>query len=635
MIRISDALVLAGTKLRTRKVRTIVSVTTASLLFGILAIAIIIVAGVIQSGRLYLNDGLSSRYLITFSNPASFGNDDTPEIRARALEIYNERIQSMKAEAKRLGIEFNVSSEEKVILKEQSYEYLNTTAPSVIQAQREASLSKSAAANSKEAALKHAQNYNPKSAYEPVVGVLPESGALFDMPGGKEDIEKTVNGLSSGQQPSYSDSSPELTDGWSYLEPEITDAFLLDKQLLQTQKNSNDIPIIAPMSRVASALGLPKLRDDASSQEKLDRVTYMRQNAHKVTFSICYRNSVSQDRVMEAGRVRDEIKKNATNKDYQKPDLVYGLPKSDDCAASAVQSDNRSKIVKDLAAKQDQFKEKFGEVVTPFQQRVSFRVVGLSPEMATNFSTVGALASTVLGSSLYGNWVVPMDLYTAMPDNSMYAKFLPGRDSLTAPQMQVFGFGTVIEFNNPNDMKRYYNEQNCRDAQCGGAPFLMPFGSNSLLIDQVQDFSTKAMLIVGSIIGGIAALISMGIVGRVLADSRRETAVFRAIGASRNDIRIVYSIYTCIYSLIIAAIALALGLVGAVILNNNYSQEATAQALTAMPLADQSLVFSFIGVWPEALLALVGLVIASGFVSMLLPLARNLARNPIKDMRDE
>ncbi|RYF29536.1 MAG: FtsX-like permease family protein [Chloroflexi bacterium] len=635
MIRIGDALILAGTKLRTRKVRTIVSVVTASLLFGILAVAIIVVAGIIQSGRAYLADGLSSRYLLTFSNPAAFGNDDTPEIRARALEIYNERVQNMKAEAKRLGIEFDVSSEEKTLIKDQSSEYLNTGAPSVMQAQRESSQTKTTTANSAETALKHAQNYNPKTAYEPKIGVLPESGSLIDMPGGKEDVKKTSGGISSEQQFGYNASTPELTNGWSYLDPEITNAFLLDKQLLQTQKNTNDIPIIAPMSKISSALGLPKLRDDASTQEKLERVMYIRQNAHKVTFSVCYRNSVSQDRMMEAARVSDEIKKNATNKDYQKPNLIYDLPKADDCAATTVQSDTRSKSEKELDAKQNQFKEKFGEVVAPFQQRVSFRVVGLSPEMSTNFSTVSVLASTVLGSSLYGNWVIPLDLYDAMPDNAAYKKFLPANDNLTNTPMSVYGFGTVIEFNNSNDMKRYYSERNCQDVQCAGQPYLMPFGSNSLLVDQVQEFSTKAMLIAGAIIGGIAALISMGIVGRVLADSRRETAVFRAIGASRNDIRIVYTIYTFIYSLIIAAIALAIGLIGAIVINNRYSQEATAQALTAMPLSDQSYAFKFIGVWPEALLALVGLIVVSGFVSMLLPLARNLARNPIKDMRDE
>ena len=65
--------------------------------------------------------------------------------------------------------------------------------------------------------------------------------------------------------------------------------------------------------------------------------------------------------------------------------------------------------------------------------------------------------------------------------------------------------------------------------------------------------------IVALVIAAIAALIMMGMIGRVIGDSRRETAVFRAIGAKRNDIRAIYSTYTFFLSLGIVVATLVIG----------------------------------------------------------------------------
>ena len=139
----------------------------------------------------------------------------------------------------------------------------------------------------------------------------------------------------------------------------------------------------------------------------------------------------------------------------------------------------------------------------------------------------------------------------------------------------------------------------------------------------------------GIIIGCIAALIMMGVIGRVIADGRRETAVFRAIGATRNDMRLVYTMYTALFSLIIVVVSVVIGLGLAVWLDAMYAANISTQMHLAFISAPLDETFRLLGFWPELLLVASGLVILSGLVSMLLPLARNLARNPIKDMRDE
>jgi ABC-type antimicrobial peptide transport system permease subunit len=127
----------------------------------------------------------------------------------------------------------------------------------------------------------------------------------------------------------------------------------------------------------------------------------------------------------------------------------------------------------------------------------------------------------------------------------------------------------------------------------------------------------------------------MGMVGRVIGDSRRETAVFRAIGARRNDIRAVYAIYTVALSLLIATAALLIGLAVALWVDHKWAAQATAQAQVTFIGVDGSERFRLIGIWWAALGIVVGTVVIAGLVSMLLPLSRNLARSPIKDMRDD
>ena len=171
---------------------------------------------------------------------------------------------------------------------------------------------------------------------------------------------------------------------------------------------------------------------------------------------------------------------------------------------------------------------------------------------------------------------------------------------------------------------------------CGqGKPSLMYFGSNSVLIEQITDMVVKTLGVAAAIVAAIAALIMMGMVGRVIGDSRRETAVFRAIGAKRNDIRAIYTIYTVLLSAFIALSSLVIGAAGALWVDRTYSNYATVKAQLMYVGADSGTQFHLIGLWWEALLVVVGLVIAAGLISMLLPLARNLARNPIRDMRDE
>ena len=127
----------------------------------------------------------------------------------------------------------------------------------------------------------------------------------------------------------------------------------------------------------------------------------------------------------------------------------------------------------------------------------------------------------------------------------------------------------------------------------------------------------------------------IGTVGRVIADSRRETAVFRAIGAKRLDIAQIYFTYTVFLAGLVATTALLIGFVAASIADSRWSAGLSIDALVAYNAQDLTRQVSLFGMNGGQLLLILGLVVVASLASAIVPLLTNIRRNPIRDMRDE
>lgn len=625
MIKLGDATTLALTKLRMRKVRTTITVIIASLLFSGLAGAIFVAGGVIKSAEQFTSGSLSDRYI----NTVYFQNEglpyDKPEVQARANELQQQVIAEKKAAAKQLGIEYNPASEPKPVEENPGGKYLNMAS---LAARRAVIEYQAKQPSSKDKVKAIAEKYHPKEFFN--FGKSSINGTMKPMKEGKEDFsEKDMLPGMSGTQ--------EFTDGWSYLASSVLKPFFVEQKYLDAQKNTNDLPIIAPYSKVEKALGLESLAKTASPKEKMDRINEVREKASTVTFTACYRNSASKMQIDQAKSVAQEIEQNKNNKEYQKPSLIYGLPAAEGCVAAPVISDTRTSEDKKLAEKQLQFSRQFGEIVDPVQQKVTARVVGLGPDGFDmgNFSSVDILVSMVAGNTLQGAWVVPQEMYDAMPNKADYAKFAGKEEVSAGPQGFVTDLGQLVEFSTPEDAKAFSNEEGCAGFDCNNKPYIAFFGSNSVLLKDLTAGIAAGLSVIGLIIAGVASLILMGMVGRIISDSRRETAVFRAIGAKRTDIGAIYTIYTFFISLFIIGVTLLIGWALAFWLDRQFSAEATVKAQLTFAGVDKATEFHLFGFWWQALIALVGLILVAGFVAMIFPILRNIARSPIKDMRDD
>lgn len=627
MIRLNDAATLALTKLKTRKIRTIITIITASLLFCTLTFAVFVAGGVLDSAKRFTSGNLSERYITNVTFPGGENGANEQSVQDRANELYPQIIAEKKAAAKQLGLEYDPKTEPKPVEENGGGKYLNTAS---LAARRALSEYREKQPTPRAKLESIAEKYHPKAYYSFGQSFL--GGQMKLMKNGKEDFAEKVDPFS------YSPTQ-DITMGWSYLSSSVLEPFFVDQKYLDQQQNKNDLPVVAPFSKVEAALGLKPVPKSAPAKERLDRINEVRERASTVTFTTCYRNGASQQQIERAQQVAREIEQNKNNKDFQKPALIYSLPASNECAPAVVLSDKRTVEEKKLADKQLQFNRQFGDIVDPVQQKVTARVVGISPDGPdfASFSTVDALISMVAGSTLQDTWAVPQEMYDSLPNKSVYEKFYPAGSSASQANMAFTpAANQLVEFSNASDAKAFMTKEGCTGMDCGSSkPTIYYFGSNSVLMQDLTESVTIGLNYVAVGVAVIASLIMMGMVGRIIGDSRRETAVFRAIGAKRNDIRAIYAAYTLFLSFLIAAATLALGYGAAIWLDGQLSAEATVRAHLTFVGVESGVEFHLLGIWWQALLAIVGLVIVAGLVSLLLPLSRNLARSPIKDMRDD
>jgi FtsX-like permease family len=648
MIWPTDGVKLAVTKLKTRRIRLGLTLFISSLLFVSLAGVLFTVKGVIGSVEEFTKEGLGSRFIVGAS-PHFTGGDlaSNKDIVARTKVLEKEYIAKRKAEAKRIGIDYDPITEMPATSQGDGptgkIEYLgDMNHPAVKQA-----LAEYYVANPEPGIPeleKLAASYGPVSVYSskmlPFGDRPPYLQVLKD---NKEDFETKQEFSSFGNVADISG----FSTSWQSFGDELLLPFVLPGQSLAVG-NDGAIPVLAPYSVLEKLMKVTALPKSAKAKDKLARLEELRTMAAGFNFTVCYRNSTSQDRINQAIAHQEELVRNKSNKEYVKPELIYKLP-SAPCADVVVERDVRSAETKKMDTKQLEFRQVFGEPL-PISKLLTYKIVGIVPDIGNeSSSTVQQILQSILTSSVGNGWFTPSKVIESTPDLSSIFK--------------TTGFNVVpaqyyVELGSAEDGRRFIEEQNCSpdfsvmmEASSGvidskSNPFascaengkyfmLSSFGSNSLALDEFKKGFNKFFRIFVIIIMVIASLIMMGIVARIIADSRRETAVFRAIGAKRLDIAQIYLTYVVIICCLIAVIATVGGVLVGKYLQTKYGADMRIAASIAFNAADTSRSFSFSKITSSDLLLLWGVIFAVGGIGSALPLLSNLRRNPISDMRDD
>ena len=639
MISMRDAITLAHTKIRSKRIRLLVTTIVSGLVFGVMAGATIIVDGVSSSLTTFARQNLDGRFLVqgmpNFMGPMNFNPADAALV-AEVQRYHVAYVAERKAAAKKYGVDYDERSETPPATEDPNAppEYRRQVNFASVAWQRYAKDHPVASQTPRDleafrslvAPLGATRIYEPRSISFLGLGLLP---------GGTEDLMAAAP-----SEPPKELQTAVGQGSFTLVDDELVSAFIAELNNARTP--AQGIPVLVSADDAILTLGksldLPKRPSDKAAQIRW--FTSVRDKVNGATFVSCYRNEAERARVEEARQQGQTIAANRGNRDFVAPDLLLAMPTTP-CGPVTVAKDNRSAETKKMQANQEAFEREFRPTPAPLAELVTFQIVGLLPSPAPANTGIDAVLAGLVGTNYGFGAVIPKDALAALPDALRHDALL----SLSAPMSSDPFSGMmsqdnfIASFRSVDRARSAVAKNSCQmnwTPACESQPFsLQTYGTNYLAVDDLV--RQLRPLIIGLLVitFAIATIIIWAMMGRVIADSRRETAVFRAIGAKRSDIAAVYLTYSLWVAVRIVLFAAALGLALAAALEFFLAKDATQTAQLAYAVFTPQPTFTFLGFGSPVLWLILAGIIVMSLVAITPPLLRNIRRNPIKDMRDD
>lgn len=622
MIKPKHAVILVSAKLRARPGRSAVIILVSSILFGLALAGLIIINATLSSAQRFSDATFGGRQYVQAEYIRS-----TDELRAnraiqqRAQIIYEADIAQKKIEAKKLGIDFDPRTVVEPLERfpgENNDASLNLTAPSAKQAITEYETQNPGITI--QTLKKLAKSYSSTSVRE-VSGLYVNDGSMSLMKDGKE-VFSSVQAPVDTSYDFIAQSSMRLIDE-SVMRPFVNSSIKTD---------SNEIAVVLPYSAAETVLNIDTLNKDASTAQRLERLEYLQKNAVGKQFSVCYRNTASKQQIDQAANSAGPAEEDSGN------GISYGLPGADSCGAAKVVQDRRSTEARASDKKQAAFNQVFGIQSSPLQRKLDFRVVGLVPDdlwtATSSRSDPIETARLVLGPSLLGHVTITTQTYKALPDS--LKSILKVGQAQAALNTDTY----LVEFRNASDAYKFIHEQSCdriQGALCGTNknPFrLSAFGSSGVTLIDFKNITTRvSSYFIGAIII-VAVLVMGGTFGRIIADERREIAVFRAVGATRLDITIVYVAYALSLALFSAIVTLVIGYLAAILVHSALAGDLTAAMRLTYGVLDEAVKMKLYTIDSSIPIIMIAVGVTS-LTSILVPLRGGINRDIVQDLKDE
>ena len=644
MIGPRDTITLARTKIRSKRVRLLITTIVSALVFGVMAGVTVLFTGVNHSIKDFTRQNFVGQFLIQgIPNPinhsASGADIYDPAVIAAVQELNTAYLAERKAAAKTYGItDYDPRTEAPAVVEDNS--------PNV-PAEFRKSVNTLSVAYQRYLAGKAKENSSATPTLDTFTGLVKPRGATHIyaprslahlqfhlLAGGKEDLNQPAPAT----QTSSSGRSSDIAGGnYTIVDEALVAKFVVGANLARTPARGIPVLITADDALATfTTLNLPKRPADSGDQ--VGWFTDLRTKVNGQTFLTCYRNDAEQTRVSQARQQANEMAANKNNRDYVKPSLILALPTTP-CGMVTVASDTRTAAERRAEENRQAFENQFTPAQAPLAEAVTFQVVGLLPSPSPNSTGVDAILTSMVGVDYGLGAIIPADSLKALPAELRHDALLS-----TAPTASPGGVPPEMDrrylaaFDNVEAARRVVDTYSCYTwrPECESAPFqIMTYGSNYLAVDDIMTHARPVLLVLFGIAFGIATIIIWAMMGRVIADSRRETAVFRAIGAKRSDIVAVYLTYSLWVAVRIVVIAAVIAGGIAVLIEVLYAARATHVAQLAFAVFTPQPRFSFVGLTSPVLAVIFGGIVVMSLVAIAPPLLRNIRRNPIKDMRDE
>lgn len=652
MIRPSYALKLARTKLRSKRGVLITSIVVASLLFAALIATVIVFAGAEKSASTFIKKVGNDRYLVS-ATPVipdevslyinSFSSEQVREIRDFEKQYYAELRQQYKA----AGVEYDTSQEVSALrpdqfkpttLPEEQRVSFNSQSP-VLEALREKKFNEyvKTAPNSYEKLQNLGSQYGATGYHlesgATTISPLPQSRMIIN---GKEDFSVTEQ-RRDGFTPYDSFVYAAYNSTYQFTDDALLDRYILEKDTSKVK----GVPVVITAQEAARLFGeehnIGKEPDNPTAKRAW--FAQIQEKIRGETYEICTRNTTELGMLEKIQRDYAEIKNNVNNKEYIEPSLQYDYPKTA-CGDIVIKKDTRTQEEKIAEAKTIEEQKKLGTYEAPHHQKTIFQIVGFV--LARPFSDRAVSAESYIQDLLTPQVTtfsaqIPQQMYDTLSEQyrlpSLSAQFMNAGSEEARSRVAT----RVIEFATIDDARSFMQNETCPNSEMGCKKLYTsePYGSNYLILDEIGKFFIRIASIAFPAALGLAAMIIWFTISRIMAENRKETAVYRAMGAKRRDVTAIYVLYILLVALQIALVSTTLGIIAALAVDYFYGQVLTDTAVTAFGIIDDAPRFSLFSLESPLLVAVIGSIFAISVIASIQPLVLNVRRSPIRDMRDE
>lgn len=652
MIRFRYAVTLSNTKLKSKRSLLIVSIIISSILFATLIAGIIIFTGAQKSALAFIQKANEGVYRVEVNPvlPSNIYSYDRPlsidtinNLRQLQKVYYSQLEKTYKA----AGIKYDPSLE---ISPLKPASYFSETTP---EAQRydidnaspviayDQNLKIDAYVNiakNKASDLKHiGDTYGASGYYESSHSSSLSIPNMMLLKKGKEDFSDTE--FNTGDSSSYGYSTNAIHNGMY----EMKDETLLKRYLLPNITNSqlSGIPVIVTAQELATLYGKDKSINTEPEDPKSKSIWLknIQEKFAGYTYQACYRNNTELQTIQKIQRDYADVVNNRSNKDFIASALQYNLP-IDSCGEITVKSDTRTNDEKASDAKAIDDQKKLGTYVAPEHKLLTFEVVGIFN--AKHYSDANASIQSYLQNLLSTDntsfsALIPQQMYDVLPTSMKFIKEKP-KSILESDGFSKVGLVShVLNFNAIDQARSFMAKETCPgyDSGCKKLFTANPYGSNYLILDEISKLFNKLMLYGLPAVLGLAAIIIWFTMIRVMSENRKETAVYRAMGAKRSDIMAIYLTYGMTVAFRIAIVSFLLGVALAYVVDYIYGSQLTAIATSSFGVVNDGMQFSLFNLSSQYILVVVAAIFIVSFLAILQPLIRSVRRSPIEDMRSE
>jgi ABC-type antimicrobial peptide transport system permease subunit len=237
-------------------------------------------------------------------------------------------------------------------------------------------------------------------------------------------------------------------------------------------------------------------------------------------------------------------------------------------------------------------------------------------------------------ANIFGNIDNATELH--IKDNGANKEFT----DFIASTQQTGRLTRVVEFDTKEQL-RTFAEDNCNfsDYSCSGSEKVFfrtdPYLNYEVPFELTSKQAWKFFRYVVLFFVFTSAASIYGTMGKIIVDSRRETGVFRAIGASRLQIGQIYLTYITIISVLAFVLSAIIALCMNFYLTSRFASgfETELALVTGTAVSEQS--FSFVGFNVPLIVLCLLATILIGWIGSLIPIVRSLRRDPIRYLREE